>query len=441
MLKLQRNYRAEFEIGIRKGFDFIPQDKLTIGYPFTCQLEVISSTYQTQNRGVFQFINLSRNDQARLWLDLWNYSKKYIYMRFYAGYGENMPLVFSGYIQNCTSEKQGGSTEFITEILASASTEFYENSFLNATFTKGTTLKDILGLATSGSGKISVGYITPDIEPLPRNKTFIGQTLDLLGREYGGYNIFVDNDEINILGDRDLIPGEVLVISDESGLLGSPRRANVYVECDMLFEPQIRAGQGVTLLSYTQTWLNQSYRVINIRHKGIISPVVSGNLITSLTLSVLPGDVRTLKKALSTYYPGGSTTGQWQKPVQGRVSSPFGRRTAPIKGASTNHQGMDIAASYNTPIYAPANGRVFFNNWNDGYGKCIQIDHGTINGKKVTSLYGHLNSIQVDYNQIVYEGNQIGLVGSTGNSDGPHLHFEVREDGTAVNPTKYIGNY
>lgn len=119
-------------------------------------------------------------------------------------------------------------------------------------------------MATSGSGKISVGYITPDIEPLPRNKTFIGQTLDLLGREYGGYNIFIDNDEINILGDRDLIPGEVLVISDESGLLGSPRRANAYVECDMLFEPQIRAGQGVTLLSYTQTWLNQSYRIVKV---------------------------------------------------------------------------------------------------------------------------------------------------------------------------------
>lgn len=441
MLKLQRNYRAEFEIGERHGRDLIPRDKLTVSYPFSCQFHISSGTYQTQNRGVFQLVNLSRNDQARLWLDMWNFGKKYIYMKFYAGYGENMPLVFSGYIQNCTSEKQGGSTEFITEILASASTEFYEYGFLNATFTKGTTLKDILGLATSGSGKISVGYITPDIEPLPRNKTFIGQTLDLLGREYGGYNIFIDNDEINILGDRDLIPGEVLVISDESGLLGSPRRANAYVECDMLFEPQIRAGQGVTLLSYTQTWLNQSYRVVKIEHKGVISPVVSGKLITSLTLSILPGDARTLTKATQTVQSGVATTGQWQKPVQGSISSPFGRRTAPIKGASTNHQGIDIAVSFDTPVNAPANGKVITTGWIKGYGKTIIIDHGIINGKTVTSLYGHLNNWLVNPGQNVYTGNHIGLVGSTGNSKGPHLHFEVREGKEAVNPARYIGNY
>lgn len=94
MLKLQRNYRAEFEIGERHGLDLIPRDKLTVSYPFSCQFHISSGTYQTQNQGVFQLVNLSRNDQARLWLDMWNFGKKYIYMKFYAGYGENMPLVF-----------------------------------------------------------------------------------------------------------------------------------------------------------------------------------------------------------------------------------------------------------------------------------------------------------------------------------------------------------
>lgn len=209
----------------------------------------------------------------------------------------------------------------------------------------------------------------------------------------------------------------------------------------MLFEPQIRAGQGVTLLSYTQTWLNQSYSVVKIEHKGVISPVVSGKLITSLTLSILPGDARTLTKATQTVQSGVATTGQWQKPVQGSISSPFGRRTAPIKGASTNHQGIDIAASFDTPVNAPANGKVITTGWIKGYGKTIIIDHGIINGKTVTSLYGHLNNWLVNPGQNVYTGNHIGLVGSTGNSKGPHLHFEVREGKEAVNPARYIGNY
>ena len=441
MLKLQRNYRAEFEIGYRRNGDFIPQEVLTIAYPFTCQLMVTSGTYQSQNNAVFQFVNLSRNDQSRLWLDVYNKGEKYIYLNFYGGYGQNMPLLFSGFVQSCTSEKEGGSTEYITEVLASASSEFFRYGFLNATFTKGTTLKDILALATEGHKNVSLGYITPDIEPLPRNKTFIGQTLDLLGRDYGGYEVFINNGEINILGDRDLIPGEVAVISDESGLLGSPRRANGFVECDMIFEPQLRAGQGISLLSYTLPWLNQAYRIVRVQHKGVISPNISGKLITSVTLSVASGEMRTLKKATISSYTGNTTTGIWQKPVQGVISSPYGKREAPTAGASTNHKGIDIAANNNTPVYAPANGRITFCNYYGGYGKCIQMDNGTINGKKVTSLYGHLNTILVSYNQNVSQGQQIGAVGSTGNSTGPHLHFEILEDGTNVNPINYIGSY
>lgn len=441
MLKLQRNYRAEFEIGYRRNGDFIPQEILTIAYPFTCQLMVTSGTYESQNNAIFQFVNLSRNDQSRLWLDVYNKGEKYIYLNFYGGYGQNMPLLFSGFVQSCTSEKEGGSTEYITEVLASASSEFFRYGFLNATFTKGTTLKDILALATEGHKNVSLGYITPDIEPLPRNKTFIGQTLDLLGRDYGGYEVFINNGEINILGDRDLIPGEVAVISDESGLLGSPRRANGFVECDMIFEPQLRAGQGISLLSYTLPWLNQAYRIVRVQHKGVISPNISGKLITSVTLSIASGEMRTLKKATVSSYTGNATAGVWQKPVtNGRISSTFHEQRS-----DHLHQGIDIAATLNTPVYAPANGRIQIAGWVSGYGKCIYMDNGNINGKPVTSRYGHLNSYVVSANQNVYQGQIIGYVGNTGISTGPHLHFEIRE-GTgnntiAVNPINYIGSY
>ena len=151
--------------------------------------------------------------------------------------------------------------------------------------------------------------------------------------------------------------------------------------------------------------------------------------------------MRTLKKATISSYTGNATTGVWQKPVtNGRISSTFHEQRS-----DHLHQGVDIAATLNTPVYAPANGRIQIAGWVSGYGKCIYMDNGNINGKPVTSRYGHLNSYVVSANQNVYQGQIIGYVGNTGISTGPHLHFEIRE-GTgnntiAVNPINYIGSY
>lgn len=450
MLKFNRNYRAEFEIGYRDKKDhlFYTEKKIVVEYPFTCQFDITCGTYQSSNSGVFQFVNLSRQDQADLWLDVYNKGRKYVYMNFYAGYGKNMPLVFSGFVQFCTSQKQGGSTEFITEILAFVGGNFYQYGYLNICVAKGTTLKDILDYATKDFKNIKVGYITPDIPPLPRNKTFIGQTMDLLGREYGGYNIFIDNEGINILGDNDVIPGEVQVINDESGLLGSPKRGNAYVELDMIFEPQLKAGQAVSILSETLPWLNQAYRTVQIRHKGIISPVVCGKLITTATLTAFTERPREVKKPAPTTYKGQPTTGMWDKPVQGVVTSPYGWRIHPTTKQRKFHYGLDIGAPLDTPIIAPANGFVWFSEYEGANGNCIRIDHGEINGKQVTSTLSHMNKLLVGPQTQIYKGQQIGLVGSTGrypngarSSTGPHLHISIYENGKPVNPINYIGNY
>lgn len=452
MLKFQRNYRAEFEIGdIPNGAgalgQYIPRETIIISYPFSCQFDISTGIYTSSNRGIFQFINLSYSDQAALWLDAYNKGDKYIYMKFYAGYGDNLILCFEGSVFQCTTSKQGGSTEYITQMQVYDGGAIFEYGYLNATFSKGTTLSDILKVATQGLNNIKIGYITPEIKPLLRNRTYIGQPVELLSQEYSGYNFFVQNGEINVLGNRDVIPGEVQVISDESGLLGSPKRGDAYVEWDMIFEPQLKAGQAVSLISYTLSWLNQAYQIIQVRHKGIISPVVCGSLITTVTASVADGSINELKKEPETTYKAQPTKGQWLKPVQGQVSSPYGRRVKPTAGASEIHKGMDIACPLNSSVIAPANGRVFFAGTLGGYGYCIQIDHGEINGRKVTSLYGHLNQFLVNQGQTVTQGQQIALSGGAkgtkgaGVSTGPHLHFGVYENEIAVNPTKYIGTY
>jgi murein DD-endopeptidase MepM/ murein hydrolase activator NlpD len=115
-------------------------------------------------------------------------------------------------------------------------------------------------------------------------------------------------------------------------------------------------------------------------------------------------------------------------PVQGTLTSPFGMRWGRM------HEGIDIGASMGTPIYAAAGGTVIFAGWEGGYGNLTVIDHG--NG--LATAYGHQSQQAVSNGQTVSRGQLIGYVGSTGHSTGPHLHFEVRVNGTPVNPLSYL---
>ena len=116
------------------------------------------------------------------------------------------------------------------------------------------------------------------------------------------------------------------------------------------------------------------------------------------------------------------------------VSSRFGLRVHPITGEKKSHTGIDIASNQGTAVYASDGGSVTLAGWNGGYGNCIMIDHG--NG--YVTLYGHLSSISVSVGQTVSQGDTIGAVGSTGNSTGPHLHFEVLKNGTRIDPEQFF---
>ena len=115
------------------------------------------------------------------------------------------------------------------------------------------------------------------------------------------------------------------------------------------------------------------------------------------------------------------------------ISSRFGERIHPITGELKNHNGMDIASNMGTTVYAADGGRVVLAEWYGGYGNCIMIEHG--NGYK--TLYGHLSVISVKNGQTVNQGEAIGQVGSTGNSTGPHLHFEVYLNGGRIDPEQF----
>jgi murein DD-endopeptidase MepM/ murein hydrolase activator NlpD len=122
-------------------------------------------------------------------------------------------------------------------------------------------------------------------------------------------------------------------------------------------------------------------------------------------------------------------------PVNGPITSGFGYRTDPVTGLTAFHSGIDIGAACGTPIEAAGTGVVITAGWNSGgYGNMTLINHG--NG--LSTLYGHQSSIIVTASQSVTQGQVIGYVGSTGKSTGCHLHFEVRVNGTPVDPTGYL---
>jgi murein DD-endopeptidase MepM/ murein hydrolase activator NlpD len=126
----------------------------------------------------------------------------------------------------------------------------------------------------------------------------------------------------------------------------------------------------------------------------------------------------------------GSTTGMMGMPANGRFSSSFGMRRHPILGYVRMHKGIDIAAPYGSPVYAATDGVVQIAGLSAGYGNLVKINHGGGYG----TGYGHLSRILVRPGQQVRKGQQIGAIGNTGLSTGPHLHYELYRGGVAVNP-------
>lgn len=132
---------------------------------------------------------------------------------------------------------------------------------------------------------------------------------------------------------------------------------------------------------------------------------------------------------------GTQTPPTYIKPLSGgRQTSGYGKRKAPTKGASTNHRAIDWATPTGTAIWASSGGTVTVAGWQSGYGYVVYINHPDGNQTR----YGHLSKILVSTGQKVKQGQKIALSGNTGRSTGPHLHFELRVNGTPVNPYNYF---
>ncbi|MCR4601202.1 MAG: peptidoglycan DD-metalloendopeptidase family protein [Clostridia bacterium] len=140
----------------------------------------------------------------------------------------------------------------------------------------------------------------------------------------------------------------------------------------------------------------------------------------------------TVSSSTTSTYSGGAMA--WPVPGVYRVTSPYGYRRHPILGVYKLHSGVDIGAATGTSIVAANAGTVIFSGTKSGYGKTVMVDHGG----GVVTLYGHCSALLVSSGQSVSRGQTIAQVGSTGQSTGPHCHFEVRINGATTDPMPYI---
>jgi murein DD-endopeptidase MepM/ murein hydrolase activator NlpD len=164
---------------------------------------------------------------------------------------------------------------------------------------------------------------------------------------------------------------------------------------------------------------------------GLANSIIGGNQPITQTFQAMP-------VGLQAYGVQGAAVDRSRvdvMPVEGRVSSVFGTRKDPIHGTERHHHGLDIAAPEGTDIRAVRDGVVRFSDERGGYGQMIILDHGD----GLETRYAHCSELIVKEGEKIRAGERIALVGSTGRSTGPHLHFEARKDGHAIDPQEIFG--
>lgn len=156
--------------------------------------------------------------------------------------------------------------------------------------------------------------------------------------------------------------------------------------------------------------------------------VVDNDILSTVEISTFYEEyLKTINNSLA-YIPLGM-------PFSGRITSSFGHRSNPFGGYSVEtHRGMDIKGPTGAPVKSMAKGKVIFSGRKGGYGNCIILEHGS----GFQTLYGHLSKIMVKRGQKIEIGQQIGNIGSTGRSTGPHLHYEVHQHGKRINPISFL---
>ena len=432
------------EIEDEKGKKYIVQDN----EPYlTCQFTLTRGILSDSNKCTIQLYNLAPDTRKKIFQDAFQMSPdKWKFVRLEAGYNNDLSPIFMGRILQAYSRRTGGQTDVITEIQAQALDMF--DCQTSYTFEAGTTYKEALKtIVTTSLPNVKLGNVGNLEGTFQTPTTFDGSAMENISKLTGG-NAFIDNDQLNVLMSNEVIDVPVPVITEANGLLETPVRRDANLEVRMVFEPTLIVGQLLEVHSSTFPDFNGQYKVMGFTHNCNISGAQAGQRITTVNLYIgpfLPGADETLagqedkgfnkvkNEDVTPVEP--SNTGKWIKPLtKWKITSEYGWRVHPVTKVRKFHKGIDLRAAMNTPVYAVADGKIVYNGWVKGYGKYIEIDHGS----GIHSYYAHLNASKVQMGNLVKQGQVIALSGNTGVSTGPHLHFGAKQNGSTVNPLNFL---
>lgn len=274
MFKGQRNYKLSVQK--RDGTVLIIQP------PFTLDFQITRSIGSSINTGSFTVYNLSKKNRNHCRQDEYDFGffKK---IKLEIGYGDNLAVVFQGTIQHGFSVRQG--VNFVTTMESGDGYWQIVNSTYSNVFPAGTKQNDIVKDVAKQLKKdgLDVGAISETPGEIPRGNSLAGNSFEVM-RQVTGDSFFVDNEKVNVLADSEVLDLPIFKINSKTGLLGTPKKSEIYVSFDILLEPRIIIGQRIILESdASDDDINTDYKVMAIAHKGVISEAVAGPCTTTLT--------------------------------------------------------------------------------------------------------------------------------------------------------------
>ena len=254
---------------------------ITIQLPFTVEFDITRNTLTSANVCSIRIYNLSANHRNQIRFNIMD-TGDYRPVTLQAGYGQNLATIFNGSITQAWSVREG--TNFITTIESFDGGYAFNNGLTNTTFPSGTSQTTIIKTLAGSLPNVAVGSVGNYPGSIGRGNAVSGNTMDIL-RDLTGGGVFIDNGKVNCLGDSECLPANgIAVIDSSSGLLGTPIREQTILNFDMLFEPRLVVGQQIQLNSSTGANFNGFYKVISVKHRGMISGAVCGDAITTVGL-------------------------------------------------------------------------------------------------------------------------------------------------------------
>lgn len=258
---------------------------LVVQPPFTIEFDITRNTYTSANVASIKIFNLSATNRNNIRFNIADMQMGiFRSIQLQAGYGANaniLPIIFTGNITQAYSSREG--VNWVTSIECFDGGFAFSNGFTSQSFTKNTdNRQNIISLVNSLPG-IAPGAIGNSYNGnLSRGNSVVGNTTDII-RDMTNGGFFIDNGQGHALAENEFIDdSQAVVINSETGLLNTPIRETTFLDFDILFEPNIKPGRVIQLQSATDPSFNGLKKVVGVKHRGVISPAVCGDAITSI---------------------------------------------------------------------------------------------------------------------------------------------------------------